>query len=418
MDVSFDCFRSVAVSSGAALFLVCATVSGCADSTTAATPAVAALSSVVLSTNSVLGGTTVTGTVNLSAVAPTGGAVVTLSSSSPAATVPVNVTVPAGNTSQSFVIATTSVAATATITATYSSASQAATLVVTVVTVPALQSLLLSTNVSAGGLPIQGTITLTSPAPAGGLSVSLTSNSALARVPATVTVPLGNISQMFQIDTVDSSIATTAIITASYGGIVQTARFTIGQLALTVALGSVPGGLADIGTVTLPVPAPDGGALIALTSNSPAAIVPASVIVPAGATAQTFNIETVDVPPTTTATITATYAGTSQTATLIVLAYPNVVAMSCTPSSPSGGTTVQCTGTLSSASPAAGWRLSCASSDPSVAAPASVVVPPSSLTFQFSLATTTVSSATTVSVQIFDAQSGLPLWGQIITVSP
>jgi hypothetical protein len=400
------------------LFLVCAAASGCANSTTAATTAVAALSSVVLSTSSVLGGTTVTGTVNLSAVAPTGGAVVTLSSSSPAATVPVNVTVPAGNTSQSFVITTTSVAATATITATYSNASQAATLVVTVVTVPMLQGLLLSTSVSAGGLPIQGTITLTSPAPAGGLSVSLASNSALARVPATVTVPLGNISQTFQIDTVDSSIATTAIITASYGGVVQTARFTIGQLALSVALTSVPGGLADIGTVTLPVPAPDGGALIALTSNSPDAIVPASVMVTAGATVQTFTIATVDAPPTTTATITATYAGMSQTATLIVLAYPNVVAMSCTPTSPTGGTTVQCTGTLSSASPAAGWRLSCASSDPSVTPPASVAVPPSSLTFQFSLATTAVSSATVVSVQIFDGQSGLALWGQLITISP
>ena len=418
MDVRLKWFRSVAALPGAALLLVCVAVSGCANSTTAATTAVAALSSVVLSTTSVLGGTTVTGTVNLSAVAPTGGAVVTLVSSSPAATVPLNVTVPAGNTSQTFVITTTSLAATATITATYSSASQAATLVVTVVTVPALQSLLLSTSVSAGGLPIQGTITLTTPAPAGGLSVSVVSNSALARVPATVAVPLGNISQTFQIDTVDSPIATTAIITASYGGIVQTARFTLGQLALSVALGSVPGGLADIGTVTLPMPAPDGGALIALTSNSPDAIVPASVTVPAGATAQTFNITTIDAPPTTTATITATYAGTSQTATLIVVAYPNVVGVSCTPASPTGGTTVQCTGTLASASPAAGWRLACASSDPSVTAPASVTVPPSSLTFQFALGTTTVTSVTVVSVQIFDAQSGLPLWGQIISVTP
>src|SRR4029077_8026537 len=133
------------------------------------------------------------------------------------------------------------------------------------------------------------------------------------------TVPLGNISQTFQIDTVDSAIATTAIITASYGGVVQAARFTIGQLALSVALGSVPGGLADIGTVTLPVPAPDGGALIALARNSPDAIVPAAGSGPAGATAQTFNITTIDAPPTTTATITATYAGMSQTATVVVL---------------------------------------------------------------------------------------------------
>ena len=233
-----------------------------------------------------------------------------------------------------------------------------------------------------------------------------------------MTVPLGNISQTFQIDTADSPIATTAMITASYSGVVRTATFTIGQLALSVALGSVPGGLAVSGTVTLPVPAPEGGALIALTSSSPDAIVPASVTIPAGATTQTFTITTINAPPTTTATITATYAGTSQTATLIVVAYPNVVGVSCTPTNPTGGTTVQCTGTLASPSPAGGWRLACASSDPSVTVPASVTVPPSSLTFQFSLGTTTVSSVTIVSVQIFDAQSGLPLWGQLITVMP
>jgi hypothetical protein len=305
-----------------------------------------------------------------------------------------------------------------TITATYASVSQAATLTVNVVTVPTLQGLVLSTNVTAGGLPVQGTITLTAPAPAGGLSVSLASNSALARVPATVTVPLGNLSQTFQIDTSDSPIATTAIITATYSGVAQTARFTIAQIALSLALPSVPGGLADIGTVTLPMPAPDGGAVVALASSSPNATVPPSLAIPAGATTQTFTINTVDVAPTTTATITATYGGTSQTATLTVVAYPSVVSVVCTPTNPTGGTAVQCTGTLASPSPAGGWRLVCASSDPSVTVPAVVTVPPSSVTFQLSLGTTAVASVTVVSVQISDAQSGMPLWGQIISVQP
>jgi hypothetical protein len=187
---------------------------------------------------------------------------------------------------------------------------------------------------------------------------------------------------------------------------------------LSVALGSVPGGLAISGTVTLPVPAPEGGALIELTSSSPNATMPSSMTIPAGATTQTFTITTINAPPTTTATITATYAGTSQTATLIVVAYPNVVGVSCTPTNPTGGATMQCTGTLASPSPAGGWRLTCASSDPSVIVPASVTVPPSSLTFQFALGTAAVSSVTFVSIQIFDAQSGLPLWGQIISVTP
>jgi len=326
--------------------------------------------------------------------------------------------VPAGSSSQSFAITTTSVAATATITATYSSVSQTAVLTTTVVTISTLQNLLLSTNVASGGLPVQGTITLTAPAPVGGLTVSLSSSSTLASVPATVTVPLGNISRTFQIDTTNSPTAATATITASYSGVVRTATFTIGQLALSVGLGSVPGGLSISGIVTLPVAAPDGGALVALTSSSPDAIVPPSVTIPGGTTTGTFTITTIDAPPTTTATITATYAGTSQTASLVVVAYPNVVGVSCTPTNPTGGTSVQCTGSLASPSPAGGWRLACASSDPSVVVPVSVTVPPSSSTFQFSLPTNAVSSVTVVSLEISDVQSGLPLWGLVMSVGP
>ena len=392
--------------------------SGCTDSpTTATTTTAAALSSVALSTTSVPGGSTVSGTIALTAAAPVGGATVTLASSSPAAIVPASVTIGEGSTAQSFVITTTSIATIATITATYSGVSQTATLTVTVVTVPALQNLLLSTNVSSGGLPIQGTITLTAPAPAGGLPVSLASNSALASVPASVTVPLGNTSLTFDIGTADSPTPATATITASYSGVVRTATFTIGQLALSIGLGSVPGGLSISGTVTLPGPAPDGGAVIALASSSPDAMVPASVTIPAGATAQTFTITTINAPPTTTAMITATFGGTTQTAPLTIVAYPSVVGVKCTPANPTGGASMECVGTLASPSPA-GWRLTCATSDPSVVAPPAVTVPPSSLTFQFTLGTTVVTSPTTVSVQLYDAQSGLPLWGFVVSVTP
>jgi hypothetical protein len=328
------------------------------------------------------------------------------------------VTIAEGSTAQSFPISTTTTATTATITATYSGMSQTATLTITVVTVPTLQNLLLSTNVSSGGLPIQGTITLTAPAPAGGLSVSLASNSTLASVPASVTVPLGNTSLTFDIGTAGSPTPATATITASYSGVIRTATFTIGQLALSIGLGSVPGGLSISGTVTLPGPAPDGGAVIALASSSPDAMVPASVTIPAGATTQTFTIATINAPPTTTAMITATFGDTSQTAPLTIVAYPSVVGVRCSPTSPTGGASMECVGTLASPSPAAGWRLTCATSDPSVIAPAGVTVPPSSLTFQFALATTAVSSVTAVSVQLYDAPSGLPLWGFVVSVMP
>jgi hypothetical protein len=75
------------------------------------------LSSVSLNPTSVRGGSSSTGTVNLGRSAPTGGAVITLSSSNPAvATVPASVTVAAGTTSATFTVATSRVTASTTVT--------------------------------------------------------------------------------------------------------------------------------------------------------------------------------------------------------------------------------------------------------------------------------------------------------------
>jgi hypothetical protein len=86
-----------------------------------------AVTSVTLSSGSVTGGASVTGTVNLSAPAPAGGASVGLASTNPAASVPPNVSVPAGATSANFNIATSivTVAQSGNITATYNGTAQA-----------------------------------------------------------------------------------------------------------------------------------------------------------------------------------------------------------------------------------------------------------------------------------------------------
>ena len=88
------------------------------------TPAAAGLSLATLSLNrsSIVGGTTATGTVTLTAAAPSGGAAVTLSSSAPSiASVPASVVVAAGATSASFTVTTAKVTknAFATISASY-----------------------------------------------------------------------------------------------------------------------------------------------------------------------------------------------------------------------------------------------------------------------------------------------------------
>jgi hypothetical protein len=94
------------------------------------------LTSISLSTASVVGGNSVTGTVGLSIAAPPGGAMVSLSASDPV-TVPPSVTVPAGSASATFTVSTRAVggSVSSTITGAYGGASVAVTFSVTPPTV-------------------------------------------------------------------------------------------------------------------------------------------------------------------------------------------------------------------------------------------------------------------------------------------
>ena len=107
-------------------------VSGAVLSQACTYVAPASLSRVSLNPTSVTGGSPSTGTVTLSAAAPAGGAVVTLTSSSTSATVSASVTVPANATSANFTVSTRSVttATTATITAAYGGLTRTASLTV------------------------------------------------------------------------------------------------------------------------------------------------------------------------------------------------------------------------------------------------------------------------------------------------
>jgi hypothetical protein len=112
------------------------------DTTQTALLAVApplSLSSLGVAPGNVTSGTNVTGTVTLSGPAPAGGALVTLSSNNAAASVPVNVLVPAGATSAGFNVQTNTVTTfvTATLTATYGTIPSTQTARLTVAPPPA-----------------------------------------------------------------------------------------------------------------------------------------------------------------------------------------------------------------------------------------------------------------------------------------
>jgi thermitase len=192
-------------------------------------------------------------------------------------------------------------------------------------TQPSLSSLSLNPTSVVGGNSSTGTVTLTAPAPSGGFVVNLSSsNTNVATVPSTVTVPAGATSANFTVSTQAVSSATSVTITASAGGVSRTATLTVNPSpsvtlqSLTISPTSVWGGSTATGTVTLSGPAPAGGVVVQLRSSSSRASVPSSITIPAGATSARFTIQTRSAFSITTVTITATYNGVSRSAQLTV----------------------------------------------------------------------------------------------------
>jgi hypothetical protein len=358
-----------------------------------------ALATLAVSPASVTGGGTATGTATLSAAAPAGGAQVTLSSNNAAVTVPGSVTVPAGATSATFNVTTSAVGAptAVTLSGAYGGATQTASLTVT----PALISSLSTSPASVtGGSAATGTVTLSGPAPAGGAQVALGSNNTSATVPATVTVAAGAASATFSVATSPVSVATTATISGAYGGATQTASLTVvppSVAALSLSQGSVRGGATVTGTVTIDGPAPAGGAQVALSSNSGAALVPASVLISAGAVSATFTVTTTGVSVSTSASISASYGGRTQSVTLTVLP-PSVSALSVNPASVTGGAGATGTVTLDGPAPAGGVQVALSDNSGAASVPSSVTVAAGTTSASFSIGTSAVASATAVTV--------------------
>src|SRR5262245_16354736 len=292
------------------------------------TPPSITVSSLTLNPTSVTGGAqSSTGTVTLSAAAPSGGAQVALSSSSSAASPPATVTIPAGASSAGLTVCTQrgSSSTAATISASYGGTTRTASLTVTPPPVTVSSLTLNPTSVTGGAQSSTGTVTLSAAAPSGGAQVALSSSSSAASPPASVTIPAGASSANFTVSTQAVAVSTAATISASYGGTTRTASLTVKPppvtvLSLTLNPTSVIGGLqSSMGTVTLSGPAPAGGAQVMLSSSNGAARVPSIVTIPAGSASATFTVSTSIVLISTSATISASYNSTTQSATIVVL---------------------------------------------------------------------------------------------------
>jgi hypothetical protein len=361
------------------------------------------LERITLEPNPVVGGNPSTGTLTISAPAPAGGLQVQLSSNNPnVASVPASVTVPAGQRTASFRVDTRVVASQTQvmITARLGNSSRQATLTVNP---PALESLTLDPNTVVGGNPSTGTVALNAPAPAGGLQVQLSSNNPnVASVPASVTVPAGQRTASFRVDTRVVASQTQAMITARLGNSSRQATLTVNPPALeslTLDPNTVVGGNPSTGTVALNGPAPAGGLQVQLSSNNPnVASVPASVTVPAGQRTASFRVDTRVVASQTQAMITARLGNSSRQATLTVNP-PALESLTLEPNPVVGGTPSTGRVALNAPAPAGGLQVRLSSNNPNVASvPASVTIPAGQRSATFTVNTQAVASQTQVTI--------------------
>jgi hypothetical protein len=374
------------------------------------------VSTVSLNPTNVQGGTSSTGTVTLSSAAPSTGAVVSLSSSdTTAAQVPSTVTVAGGATTATFTVTTTPVSAVhpVSISATYAGSSKSGSLTVNP---PSLTSVTLNPSSVVGGTSATGTVTLSSVAPTGGTTVTLSSsNTTAARVPASVTVTAGRTTATFTVTT-SPVVSTTTVTITGVSVATQTQNLTVNPPSLfSVGLNptSVTGGNSSTGTATLNGAAPTGGLTVSLSSGDPNAQVPLGVFIPAGSTSATFTVTTTPVASLTTATITGVY-GATQTRNLTINP-PTLSSLGLNPTSVVGGGSSTGTVTLNGPAPSGGAIVSLSSSNTNVAqAPATVTVPAGNTTATFTVTTSVAASTTSVTISgVYGASRS-----QTLTVSP
>jgi len=244
------------------------------------------------------GGTPMSGWVDLEGggLAGPSGFNVALSSSSPAATVPASVTIPAGVSGTSFPIQTSAVTSTTPVTITAAAGGVTTRWTITLTAEPAPTDLLVRPMSTTSGS--QGVVRTAEGVGHDQLVHVASSNPSLAAVPESVTVAAVSGIGFFNISTAPVTAPTTVTISVSGGGVTLSHPLTLypslpGLTSMTVNPTNVVGGASATGTVRIASPAPPVGVAINLASNLPlTASVPASVTIPNGATSADFTIAT------------------------------------------------------------------------------------------------------------------------------
>lgn len=264
---------------------------------------------------------------------------------------------------------------------------------------PAIESVSNCADTVKRGTSTSMRVYLTEPAPAGGLTANLSTSTVNFFPPSTIFLSENQESNAVGVATKTSTSAT-GTLTATYNA--GSASATLSSLAVHSFTFCVDphkgqGGQGNrrfTGYIKLDTPAPVGGALVTISSTDPTfASVPASLTIPAGLDAATFNVTTASVDVESTATITVqTPSGTA--AYDVTMKLPHIKEVltnfaSCT----AGGTLTGTINLLADASPS-GTVVSLSASSGNVSVPSTVTVPGNLRTTTFTVQCVSAGPAT------------------------
>jgi len=365
-----------------------------------------------VSPGNIFGSTSATGTITLKSPAPAAGLRVNLSKDSTKMTMPSSLTIPAGQTSATFLIRTIAAKNTERATIKATSAVGNAQIGVTI-SAPNIASFTVPSTVYEGVAGI-ATVTLDN-APVGqDAIVTVTTNSDLVQVPEFVVVPKGKKTVTFPVSAVALPEAYWPWVRVNIDESIKLSRFAVSQAIIReiVLPASTLGGLSVPGVIKLHGK-PSANMTVSFATASAALTAPANVTIPSGASEGTFTLATKPVFTSTFATLSATARGTSVPAGITVK--PTTLAgLTLNPMSVVGGKTSTGTVTLASPAPAGGTPVSLQSASANAECPVSIVVPAGKTTATFTILTKVVSKNSLAGIY---AKLGTVTKSQILTIT-
>lgn len=186
-----------------------------------------------------------------------------------------------------------------------------------------LQSLTLKSSEVAGCKSVIGTVTLTSPAPADGVVVTLADTLAAATTPVSVKLLEGATAKTFTIKTAAVAARQSGAVRATLGSTTLSQPLAVrpmGLTSITLTPTSVVGSQTAVGKATLECNAGPGPITVDVSSNNAAVASPvaASIVVPQGLKTTNFDVTTHAVQAKSYATISGTANGISKSKKLTV----------------------------------------------------------------------------------------------------